>query len=254
MMGRAPHNLIVGKDGIVWYAGNQRGYIGRYDPKSGAIEKIQMPDSDARDPHTLIFDKGQRHIWFTVQGGNFVGRMKIASRKVDLIPVPTRRSRPYGIIIAPNGTPWVALFGTNKLASIDPRTLKLTEHDLPDGGRPRRIDVTSDGRIYYVDYRRGFLGRFDPKMAKLEEWPLPSGNRARPYGMAVDAKDRVWFVETGPSPNTFVGFDPGNDAFHSITPIPSGAGAVRHMHYHEPTGTAWFGTDENTVGRAVVGK
>ena len=89
------HHLIVGADGIVWYAGNRRGYIGRYDPRTDAIEQIAMPDAGSRDPHTLIFDDGERHIWFTVQGDNFVGRLTVADRAVDLIPVPTSRARPY---------------------------------------------------------------------------------------------------------------------------------------------------------------
>ena len=114
-----PHNLIVGSDGIVWYAGNLRGYIGRYDPSSDRIEKISMPKSDVRDPHTLVFDKDERHIWFTAQGANFVGRLTLASRAVDLIPVPTGGARPYGIKLAPDGTPWAVLVGTNKLASVN---------------------------------------------------------------------------------------------------------------------------------------
>ncbi len=32
--------------------------------------------------------------------------------------------------------------------------------------------------------------------------------------------------------------------------VPSGGGTVRHMYYHEPTHTVWFGTDTNYVGRA----
>ena len=91
----------------------------------------------------------------------------------------------------------MALFGTNKLASVDPKTLKLTEHALPNGSRPRRVDVTTDGRLYYVDYLRRFLGRLDPKTSMIDEWEMPSGRGARPYGMAVDSKDRIWFVETG---------------------------------------------------------
>ena len=31
--GSGPHNLIVGSDGIVWYAGNLNGLIGRYDAR-----------------------------------------------------------------------------------------------------------------------------------------------------------------------------------------------------------------------------
>ncbi len=249
-----PHNLIVGTDGVVWYSGNLSGYIGRYDPASGKLEKIPMPDRRAGDPHTLEFDRDQRHIWFTVQWGNFVGRLRLAGRKIDLIKVPTPRARPYGIIIAPDGVPWVALLGTHKLASVDPATLRLREHPLTPGARPRRIGATPDGRIYYTDYARGYLGRLDPKTAKLVEWALPAGCDADPYGMEIDGSGRVWLVETGTSPNSFIGFDPAKGKIFSITPISSGAGSARHMHYHGPTESVWFGTDEDTIGRARVGK
>jgi virginiamycin B lyase len=169
-----PHNLIVGDDGAVWYAGNRKGNIGRFDPDTGEIERIVMPDPAARDPHTLVFDHDQSHIWFTVQGGNFVGRLTVADGTVDLIPVPTAGARPYGIVVAPDGTPWIALFGTNKLASVDPATLTLTEHALPDpGARPRRLEVTGDGVLYYTDYARGFLGRFDAGPAPCRNGPCP---------------------------------------------------------------------------------
>lgn len=248
-----PHNLVVGRDGIVWYAGNLRGYIGRYDPASDEIEKIAMPDPAARDPHTLVFDRDRSHIWFTVQGGNFVGRLTVADRSVELIEVPTAHARPYGIAVAPDGTPWVALVGTNKLASVDAGAMTLTEHVLPDeGARPRRLAVTSDGKVFYVDYAGGKLGRLDPVTGSVDEWVMPSGRDARPYGMAVDGQDRIWFVETGYSPNTFVGFSPRTEEFFSTTQIPSGAGSVRHMDHHEDTRTVWFGTDAGTIGRAGV--
>jgi len=248
-----PHNLIVGRDGIVWYAGNLKGYIGRYDPASGELRRIAMPDAQARDPHTLVFDAAQQHIWFTVQGGNQVGRLTLTDEKVELIDVPTPNARPYGIVVASDGTPWVALFGTHALASIDPQTLALTKHELPRSeARPRRLDLSRDGRVWYVDYAQGYLGAFDPKAQAFEEWKLPSGAESRPYAMAIDRNDRVWAVETGPSPNVFVGFDPKTEQFLSSTPIPSGAGSVRHMHYHRDSGRIWFGTDLNTVGYSDV--
>ena len=249
-----PHNLIVGTDGIVWYAGNRRGYIGRFDPQTAAFEKIAMPDRAARDPHTLVFSKDEQHIWFTVQNGNFVGRLTLADRTVDLIAVPTRRARPYGIKIAPDGTAWIVLLGTNKLASVDPQTLSLTEYELPArGARPRRLEITSDGRIWYADYARGYLGLYDPAARTFKEWPLPSGDGALPYGMASDGESRVWLVETGVLPNIFVAFDTLAESFTSVTPIPSGARTVRHMDFHAPTQSVWFGTDAGTLGRVNVG-
>ena len=249
----APHNLIVGRDGLVWYAGNGAGYIGRFNPRSGAIEKIAMPDPAAVDPHTLVFDADQSHVWFTVQGGNFVGRLTVASRKVELIAVPTPNARPYGIVVAGDGTPWIALFGTNKLASVDPDTLALTEHVLPQAdARPRRLVAGPQGAIFYGDYARGELGRFDPEIKRVKFWPLPAGTGARPYGMAIDRHDRIWIVETGTSPNRLVGFDAGREAFFATVDIPSGAGSVRHMAYDPKTNAVWFGTDANTIGRADV--
>lgn len=249
----APHNLIVGSDGAVWYAGNRKGYVGRYDPRSGEIEKIAMPREDARDPHTLIFDADESHIWFTLQGSNMIGRLTLADRKVDLIEVPTPNARPYGIKLAPDGTIWAVLFGTDKLASIDPATLALTEHVLPDPAtRPRRLEIASTGQVYYVDYARGYLGRFDPASGATDEWELPSGANSRPYGTAMDSRDRIWIDESGVSPNLLVGFDPASESFFSITPIPSGGGTLRHMHYHRPSGSIWFGADTGTIGRAVV--
>ncbi len=251
--GESAHNLIVGSDGIVWYAGNKLGVIGRYDPEAEEIAQYPMPDPAVKDPHTLVFDDGEKNIWFTAQRANKVGRFNLETKEVDLIDVPTERARPYGIKMAPDGSVWVVLFGTYKLAHIDPQSLTLTEIDLPrEEARPRRLEVTSDGRAWYGDYAGGRLGVYDPATADFTEWMLPGGEGARPYGMASDASGKVWAFETGGSPNRLVGFDPETEAFFSSTPVPSGGGTVRHTHYFAPSGAVWFGTDTNFVGRAIV--
>ncbi len=251
--GSGPHNLIVGSDGVVWYAGNRTALIGRYDPESGAIEEIPMPDASAKDPHTLIFDAAEKNIWFTVQGGNQLGRLNIATRKVELVKSKSERSRPYGIKLAPDGSVWAVLFGTNKLARIDSTTLELTEFALPRAAaRPRRLEITADGRLWYGDYANGTLGSFDPASGKFDEWAMPQGASARPYGMASDGLGRIWLVATGVQPNEFTGFDPTTGRFFERTAVPSGGGTIRHMHYHAESGAVWFGTDNNTVGRALV--
>lgn len=81
---------------------------------------------------------------------------------------------------------------------------------------------------------------------------MPGGPDSRPYAMAVDAQDRIWAVETGVQPNRFVGFDPKSETFFGTTEVPSGGGTVRHMVFHAPTNTIWFGADTNTIGRIVL--
>ena len=248
--GAGPHNLIVADDGMIWYAGNRQAHIGMLDPATGEITQYPMPNPEARDPHTLIFDS-KGNIWFTVQGGNFVGRLTMADKSIDLVAVPTERARPYGIVLDENDQPWIALFGTSKLATIDPATMELTEIPLPrDDARPRRIGVTPDQNIWYVDYADGNLGMYDPDTKAFEEWPMPGGDGSRPYAMATDADGKVWFVETGLEPNRFVGFDPSTETFFSINEVESGGGTIRHMFFNERDNTIWFGADTNTIGRA----
>jgi len=250
--GALPHNLIVDQKGAVWYAGNGNGHIGKLDPATGKITRYPMPDPEVRDPHTLVFDQ-KGDIWFTVQTSNYVGRLRPATGKIDLIRVATPNARPYGIKIDSKGRPWFNEFGSEKIAMVDPATLKIEEHSLPnDRSRGRRMAITSDDRIWYVDYSRGYLGRFDPASKQFKEWALPGGPGALPYAMAVDDRDRLWLVETGSQPNRFVGFDSKTEKFFGVTPIPSGGGTVRHMMFDGRTGQIWFGTDNNTIGRAQV--
>lgn len=253
--GTGPHNLIVageGADATIWYAGNRQAHVGRLDPATGKIDKFMMPDERARDPHTLVFD-AEGDIWFTVQGGNFVGHLGTHTREVSLLEVPTERARPYGIVLSSKGEPWVVAFGSNKLIRVDRRRMALEEIELPNpDSRPRRLVLASDDKVWYGDYARGRLGRYDPETRSFKEWDLPSGAGSKPYGMAIDKNERIWIVETGVQPNRFVGFDTGAEKFLDGTDVPSGGGTVRHMYYHEPGGAVWFGTDTNYIGRAIV--
>lgn len=250
--GTGPHNLVVADDGLVWFAGNRQRHVGVLDPETGMIERIRMPDEAARDPHTLVFGPDQAEIWFSVQGGNFVGRVDRDTRAVDLVEVPTPNARPYGIDVDADGRPWFVEFAAGKIATLDPETLELREFPLPtEDGRPRRIAIDSGGDIWYVDYARGELGRMTPE-GEFETWDAPAGGDSRPYALGIDDLDRLWYVETGPSPNRLVGFDSGTERVISVTPIPSGGGAVRHMYFDADERALWFGTDANTLARVKV--
>ena len=126
------------------------------------------------------------------------------------------------------GAPFVVLFGTNKVARLDPDTMAVREFTLPNAAsRPRRIAITSDDIIWYADYSRGYLGRLDPKTGAVKEWPSPSGRQSQPYGI-TSYKDVIWYSESAVKPNTLVRFDPKTEKFQTWV-IPSGGGVVRNM-------------------------
>jgi virginiamycin B lyase len=248
--GAGPHTVIVDDRGA-WCAGNLKEHIGLIDPDSGDIKQFKLPGSGPKDSHTMDFT-ASGDIWFTVQGGNQIGFLEITDDEIMLWEVPTDSARPYGLIVE-NDRPWATLFGTNKLATVENGNLK--EFELKrEKSRPRRLGMTDDGTIWYVDYNQGYVGSYDPATGANKDWRAPAAGNSRPYGMAVDKRNDVWFVETGVQPNRLVGFDTETHEFSKPIELESGGGTVRHMYYDENTDSIWFGTDANTLGVVRLSK
>lgn len=225
--GSGPHGLAPDKEGNIWFTANYKGYIGKLNPQTGDVTEYRMPDPAARDPHSLVFDNGGI-LWFTVQLGNFVGRLDSRTGDITLKPSPSPDSRPYGIAVSPKGIPYFCEFGTNKIGSIHPRTMKIIEYVLPKEARPRRLAISREDIIYYTDFSRGYIGRLDPRTGKVDEWASPGGPRSKPYGITIAADGMIWYSESGVEPNTVVRFDPTTKQF-AKWPIPSGGGVIRNM-------------------------
>jgi virginiamycin B lyase len=194
------------------------------------ITVYKMPNPAARDPHTAVFDK-KGTLWFTLQQSNMVGRLSPSTGEIELVTLPTPKSRPYGIMLSSDGVPWVACNGSNCLVRIDPATMQPRVYSLPDPKTTvRRLDFANDGMIWYVNSSQGRLGRLDLKTGQAKEWPSPSGPKSHPYAIAV-VDGIVWYNESGQRPDALVRFDPKTERFQSWA-IPSGgiyAGIVRHM-------------------------
>ena len=61
-------------------------------PRPARSTCYKMPDPDARDPHTPIFDR-EGTLWFTLQNSNMVGRLEPATGEIKLVTMPTARAR-----------------------------------------------------------------------------------------------------------------------------------------------------------------
>jgi virginiamycin B lyase len=222
-----PHGLAEDREGNIWFTGNSAGLIGKLDPKTGNVTEYKMPDAAVKDPHTLNFDQSGM-LWFTAQTANVMGRLDPKTGEIKIIKSLTANSRPYGLHVNSKGIPVVVLFGTNKVATIDPKTLGLKEYTLPAAeARPRRLALADDNTVYYSDYARGFLGRLDLATGQVKEWASPSGPQSQPYGIAF-TKGVIYYNESNAKPNTIVRFDPKTEAFQTW-PMPTGGDIVRNM-------------------------
>lgn len=249
-----PHTVIVDNNGVPWYAGNKDQHIGKMQPETGDVTRIDMP-AGVNDPHTMAFTS-DGYIWFTVQRSGeagFIGRLNMGNNNVEIIAVPGKNMRPYGLVIDSRDRPWIAFMGDNAIGTVDPASMTLDIIETPtEDSIIRRIGVTSDDRIWWTDAGMGHIGVYDPADKSMQQWPTPGGEAAGLYAMAVDNQDRIWYVETGLQPNRFVGFDSKTEQFISVDEVPSGGISVRHMVFDETSNAIWFGSDANTIGKAVV--
>src|SRR5260370_11684832 len=94
-----------------------------------------MPDPEAKDPHTLIFDR-TGILWFTVQNANRIGRLDPKTGEIKLLTPPTPKSRPYGMALNSKGALFVVQFGTNKVAAVHPKTLQIRQYTFPHPASP----------------------------------------------------------------------------------------------------------------------
>jgi virginiamycin B lyase len=222
-----PHGLVADRDGNIWFTAIFAGYVGKLDPKTGDITEYRPSGKREVDPHTPVFDQSGI-LWFTAEESSVIGRLDPKTGKMTLNETPMPHAVPYGIVVTSWGVPFFCEFRTNKLASIDPKSMTIREYTLPQDARPRRLALAKDGTIYYTDFARGYLGHFYPMTGKVEEWPSPGGGNSEPYGITVTPDGMVWYSETGVNPNTLVRFDPKTKSFATEN-IPSGGGVVRNM-------------------------
>lgn len=239
-----PHSILPDEDGNIWYTGNSNGTIGKLDPDTGLVTEYE---TRADDPHTAVFHPNGK-LYFTAQRSAMLGRLDPATGTLDEIET---RARPYGIKVGADGTLWIAYNGTNALAAMEPDSMELRYYEVPhEDSRIRRLDLSSDGRVWYVNSTRGRIGRLDTESGEIREWDSPSGPTSHPYSMAV-IDDIVWYNESGMRPDALVRFDPGTETFQSWA-IPSGVGIIRHTWVTEDGDLLIHQSSSNRVGRVII--
>ena len=102
---------------------------------------------------------------------------------------------------------WFAEFTPQgEIGKIDPQTLHVTKWVVPSPKAfPRRIQIDSDGTVWFCEFVSGKLGRFDPKTERITEFDLP-GPRPRPMRWASTAstasgfRRSTWTISAGSTP------------------------------------------------------
>ena len=152
--------------------------------------------------------------------------------------VPTSRALPYGMVNAPDGSIWVALFGTNKLGRIDAESGAMREIMLPAEWRAAAATRRRrPGMVWYSDFARGYLGSYNPGTGAFKEWLSPGGASSAPYGIAVGPDGRILYDEA--RSGVIVAFDPKTQKMET-TRIPTPGSIVRNMTVDSTRARLWL--------------
>jgi virginiamycin B lyase len=132
-------------------------------------------------------------IWFCGQRNGTLGRLDPrdgSSRLVDL----GKGAAPHGVIIGPDGAPWVTEGGQNAIARVDPGDHKVTLFRLPEKEAYANLNtaVFDKNGIYWFTGQSGIYGRLDAKSGDMTVFKSLRGRGT--YGMTITPKGDIWYA------------------------------------------------------------
>jgi virginiamycin B lyase len=283
--GAFPHDVAPAADGTVWFTGQRQGFLGRFDPKSGNVEKIPLGPGAA--PHGVVVGADQA-AWVTEGGQNAIARVDAATKAVKLFPLPREfaSANLNTPTIDNNGVVWFT-GQSGVYGRVDPRSGKVDAWKSPKGFGPYGMATTPAGEVWYASLAGDHIAKIDtttgaatvidpPKPGSgprriwsdskgvlwVSLWNIGAIGRYDPvakswktyqlpkathgcYSIYVDDKNRVWATDW--SANAIQRFDPKTESYATFPSDKRGAN-VRQM-LGRP-GEAWGG--ESGTDRLVV--
>jgi virginiamycin B lyase len=244
----AIHSAVPAPDGSVWFTEQGSNRLGRIDPRTGEVGEFQAPLKDG-----IGTERGSRHtvrvdsegiVWST--GSPFTRFDPKTGEFHQFAEIPTS----YGVTLASDGAVWFTEFTQDgKVGKVDPKTLKVTKYALPTpNARPRRMQVDTDGTIWFAEYAAGKIGRLDPQTGAIKEYSLP-GASPTPYALGIDKDRNVWYSSM--DMDVIGRLNPNTGAVTEF-PFPYSENGMREFHLDEQ-GRMWFASPPNNkVGYFVL--
>lgn len=200
------------------------------------------PVPDGARPHDVAPDPEQRHVWYAAQHQGALGRLDPETGETRHINLGDG-SRPHGVIVGPDGAPWITDGGLNAIVRVDPEDFEVTTYPLPDDAGNANLNTAAfDGNgVLWFTGQSGIYGRLDPNSGEMEVYDAPRGRG--PYGITATPEGDIYYASLAGSYVGRIDTDTGQTTV--LEPPTQNQGARRV--WSDSAGRIWV--SEWTVGQ-----
>ncbi len=132
-------------------------------------------------------------VYYTAQATGKLGILDPATGKVEEVPLGNN-SAPHGVVVGPDGAPWITDGGQNAIVRVDPVTRAVKRWPLPSTAPNANLNTLTfdrSGRVWFTG-QSGYYGRLDPASGDVHVWRAPRGNG--PYGITTTPSGDIYYA------------------------------------------------------------
>jgi virginiamycin B lyase len=203
----------------------------------------EFPVPAGSHPHDVAPDPDGGIVWYTAQATGELGLLDPATGETRHIDLGSG-SAPHGVIVGPDGAPWITDSGLNAIVRVDPETEEVQVFPLPEGQGNVNLNTAAfdPAGILWFTGQAGAYGRLDPATGEMQVFSAPRG----PYGITSTPDGSIYYAALASS---HVGrVDPQSGEVTILEPPTPGQGARRA--WSDSMGRVWV--SEWNAGQVAV--
>ena len=205
-----PHDVIVDRDGMVWYSDFGHQFAGVMDPKTGKVQDIPIPVLKPEQPKgglDIEFDP-QGNVWLSLMYQAGIAKIDRKTHQVSMYPFPKEWQSPstQASMVSPQHSDVDGKVWTNnqedhftyRLDLASGKFENMGQNKDPRGKQIRAYGMPTDlqNNVYQLEFGGASIGLRNAKTAEVTIWPTPTA-LSRPRRGRVDDQNRLWFAEYG---------------------------------------------------------
>jgi streptogramin lyase len=204
-----PHDVILDRDGMVWYSDFGAMFLGKMDPKTGKVTEYPIPVIKEGFPVGTLDLEADRdgNLWVGLMYQGGVAKLDRKTGQVQTWSVPkewqtdaTQQSFASPTFSHVDGKVWVKNSDRAQILRLDPATNSWENFGTFTDPETKRnigsygINADHNNNLYMLDFNAAGIGILDGATKKLDIVHTSIPN-SRPRRGSVDAQNRLWFAE-----------------------------------------------------------